>query len=67
MQADILRRLLNLKSGIMEYIYQKWLSREDGFYDELMKYACEELEALSKMGNPDHREVEDGTGIDQAA
>lgn len=68
LKADILRRLLNLNSGIMEHTYQEWLSQEDGFFDELKEYACRELEALSEMGNPDNREeVEHGTGIDQAA
>lgn len=68
LKADILRRLLNLNSGIMEHAYQEWLSREDGFFDELREYACGELEALSEMGNPEHKEeVKHGTGIDKAA
>lgn len=68
LDADTMRRLLSLAFGILEHTYQEWLSREDGFFDELREYACKELEALSEMGNPDHREeVKHGTGIDQAA
>lgn len=70
LDADTMRRLLSLSFGILEHTYQEWLSREDGFFDELREYACRELEALSEMGNPEHKEevkVKHGTGIDQAA
>ena len=68
LKAETLRRLLNLKSGIMEHIYQEWLSQEDSFFNELREYACGELAALSETGNRGHREEgEDGTGTDKAA
>lgn len=68
LKAETLRRLLNLKSGIMEHIYQEWLSQEDSFFNELREYACGELAALSETGNREHREEgEDGTGTDKAA
>ena len=68
MEADTMRRLLNLKFGIMEHTYQEWLSREDSFFNELKEYACDELKTLSEMENPDYRgEGEDGKGIDKAA
>ena len=68
LDADTIRRLLNLKFGIMEHIYQEWLSQEDGFFDELKKYACDELEILSELGNPNRREEEeDGSGLDKTA
>ena len=68
LEADILRGLLNLKSGIMAHIYQEWLSREDSFFEELRSYACDELRAISGLGNPDCREEgADGTGTDKAA
>ena len=68
LEADTMRRLLNLKFGIMEHIYQEWLSQEDGFFDELKKYACDELEILSEFGNPNRREEEeDGSGLDKTA
>lgn len=68
LKAETLRRLLNLKFGIMEHIYQEWLSQEDSFFNELREYACGELAALSETGNREHREEgEDGTGTDKAA
>lgn len=62
-----MRRLLNLKLGIMEQLYQEWLSRENGFFDELRGYACDELKVISELGNSVHKEGEDGTGIDKVA
>ncbi len=44
---DAVRRLLGLNFGILEFVYRGWLSREDGFYDELRSYACEELQKIS--------------------
>ena len=68
LEADTMRKLLNLKSGILEHIYQEWLSREDSFFNELKEYACGELKALSEMGSPGYRgEGEDGEGSDKAA
>lgn len=68
LDADTMRRLLNLKFGIMEHIYQEWLSQKDSFFDELKEYACDELEVLSELGNPNCREEgEDGTESDTAA
>ena len=66
LDVDTIRRLLNFKFGILEHIYQEWLSREDGFFDELKEYACEELEVLSEFGNLNRRrEGADGTGSDK--
>lgn len=68
LEADTLRRLLNLHFGIMEHLYQEWPSREDNLFNELKKYVCDELKILSEPGNPHHREEgEDGTGFDKAA
>lgn len=68
LQEDIIRRLLSLKFGILEYIYQKWLSTEDSFFDELRAYACGELETVSELGSSDYgKENEDGSEFDQAA
>ena len=68
MEEGTMRRLLNLKSGILGHIYQEWLSREDSFFEELRSYACDELRSISEPENPDYRgEGEDGTGIDTAA
>ena len=68
LDVDTIRRLLNLKFGIMEHIYQEWLSQEDGFFDELKEYACDELRVISELGNKNHREEgEDGAGFDKTA
>lgn len=68
LDIDAIRRLLGLKFGIMEHIYQEWLSQKDSFFDELKEYACDELEVLSELGNPNCREEgEDGTESDTAA
>lgn len=68
LNVDTMRRLLSLNFGILEHIYQEWLTREDCFYDELMAYACGELEDISEMGSTDYRKGDgDGTGFDKAA
>lgn len=66
--SDTIRRLLNLNFGILESIYQEWLTREDGFFDELRTYAYSELKNISVMGNPERgKDDEDGKGFDKAA
>ena len=68
LEADTMRRLLNLKFGIMEHLYQEWLSRDDSFFDELRAFACDELGVLSELGNLDCREeAADGKKSDKAA
>ena len=68
LKNDTIRKLLNLKSGILEAVYQEWLGEEDSFYDELRDYACRELENISETGNAEHgKEDEDGKGLDKAA
>lgn len=60
LQEDAMRRLLNLKFGILEFLYQKWLTREDSFFDELRAYACSEMETAPELGNEDGRKVSSG-------
>ena len=68
LDIGIMRRLLNLKFGIMEHLYQEWLSRDDSFFDELKAFACDGLGTLSEVGNLDCREeAEDGKRPDKAA
>lgn len=68
LQSEIIRRLLNLNFGILESIYQEWLNREDGFFEELKVYACSELENISKMGNSERgKDDGNGKGLDKAA
>ena len=68
LDIDTMRRLLNLKFGIMEHLYQEWVSRDDSFFDELKAFACDGLGTLSEVGNLDCREeAEDGKRPDKAA
>ena len=68
LQCDIIRKLLNLRFGILEAVYQGWLGKEDSFYDELRTYACRELENISEVNISDcGKECWDGEGTDQAA
>ena len=68
LDIGIMHRLLNLKFGIMEHLYQEWLSQDDSFFDELKAFACDGLGALSELGNLDCREeAEDGKRPDKAA
>lgn len=65
---DMMRRLLGLNFGILEYIYQEWLKREDSFYEELRACACDELETISELECMDcGKEDEDGAEFNQAA
>ena len=68
LDIDTMRRILNLKFGIMEHLYQEWLSRDDSFFDELKAFACDGLGTLSEVGNLDCREeAADGKKSDKAA
>ena len=68
LKNDTIRKLLNLKSGILEAVYQEWLGEEDSFYDELREYACRELENIAETGNAERgKDDEDGKGLDKAA
>ena len=66
LKNDAIRKLLNLKSGILEVVYQEWLGEEGSFYDELRDYACRELENISETGNTE-RGKDDEDGFDKAA
>ena len=68
LQCEMTRKLLELNFGILEFLYQEWLHREDTFYEELREYACSELEAVLKDSNADGRKDDgDGKESDQAA
>ena len=60
LQENAIRGLLNLKFGILEFLYQEWLTREDGFLDELRAYACSEMETVPELGNEADRKVSGG-------
>lgn len=68
LQSNVMRGLLRLDFGILDFLYREWLDREDSFYKELREYACYELEALPKKAGPyAEGEEKDGTESDQAA
>lgn len=68
LDVNTIRRLLSLHFGILEHIYQEWLTREDVFYDELRACVCGELEVVSELGSTDYGKGEgDGTEPDKVA
>ena len=68
LDEDTMRGLVNLNFGILESVYQKWMERKDGFYDDLQDYASRELKIISEMGRTGGaKEDDDGTGCNQAA
>lgn len=68
LQGDTIRGLLNLRFGILEAVYQGWLGKEDGFFNELKAYACRELENISETADPYRgKDDKDGKGLDKAA
>lgn len=68
LQGDTIRGLLNLRFGILEAVYQGWLGKEDGFFDELKAYACRELENISETADPySGKDDKDGKRLDTAA
>lgn len=68
LQGEIIRRLLNLNFGILESAYLEWLTRADGFFEELKNYACSELENILEMGNVDRgKDGKDEKGLHTAA
>lgn len=67
LREDTMRRLLKLNFGILEFIYEKWLSKEDGFFDELKEYACDELRTVSELEDVGHgKDGMNGTKLDKA-
>ncbi|MBD5526736.1 MAG: hypothetical protein HDR04_20525 [Lachnospiraceae bacterium] len=68
LQGDMIRELLGISFGILDFLYQEWLDREDNFYEDLREYACSELEGVPRKVNPDgEKEEKDGTKPDQTA
>jgi len=64
---ELLYKLLCQRFGILEFLYRKWLKREDGFYEELKEYVSGELE-LYQAVNAEKGEVDvHGEGHDKVA
>lgn len=65
LQGNMIRELLGLGFGILDHLYQEWMDREDGFYEELKEYACNELEVIPGKVNWDaEQEEKNGTESD---
>ena len=68
LHSNTIRELLKLDFGILEFLYQRWLDREDSFYEELRECACSELETVLEKDNGDGRKDDgDGKESDQVA
>ena len=68
LNSRTMRELLKLNFGILEFLYQRWLDKEDSFYEELRECAYSELETVLEKNTADGRkDDEDGEGTDQAA
>lgn len=61
-------KLLTRSGGILEFLYQEWLAREDGILDELKLHVDEELLKIIQKDEVDSgKEHEDGECFDKAA
>ena len=67
LRSDTIRKLLKLNFGILEFLYQKWLDKEDSFYEELRECACSELETVLENDKDGRKDDGDGKEPDQAA
>ncbi len=47
LDEDTVRELLYQNFGILDFLYQEWLAREDCAFDELKTYIGRELEAIA--------------------
>ncbi len=46
---NTVRWFLYRNYGILDFLYQEWLSRNDGFYDELADYVRREMDKISQI------------------
>lgn len=61
-------KLLMQNDGILEFLYQEWLAREDSILDELKLHVDEELLKIIQKDEVDSgKEHEDGECFDKAA
>ena len=65
MDAETMRGLICWEHGILEALYQEWLTRDDGSYDELRAYAVDEVRGIAQSEK--RKELEDGSEHDQVA
>lgn len=68
LDEDTVRGLLYQNFGILDFLYQEWLTREDCIFDELKAYISGELGMIAKINSPAcGKEGADGTELDKAA
>ena len=49
LDEDTVRGLLDQDTGILDPLYQEWLTQEDGFFEEFKSYVESWLEAAAQM------------------
>lgn len=64
---DLLYKLLYQRFSILEFLYRKWLKREDSFYDELKEYVSGELELYQETKEEEERKEAHGERYDTTA
>lgn len=68
LKGDMVRGLLYQNFGILEFLYQEWLTREDCIFDELGAYISGERGEIAKINTPAcKKEDTDGTELNKAA
>jgi len=68
LDGDTVRGLLRQDSGILDSLYQEWLTREDSVFEELKAYIGGGLGMIAKISSPAcGKEDRDGTEPDKAA
>lgn len=69
MGEEALRALLHQRSGILEEIYQEWLSWDDGFFEEFREFVREKAGILQNRNDGIYRKegIADGQEHDKAA
>lgn len=68
LKGNMVRGLLYQNFGILEFLYQEWLTREDCIFDELGAYISGELGEIAKINTPARKKEDtDGTELNKAA
>lgn len=68
LDEDVVQGLLYQNFGILDFLYQEWLTREDCVFDEQRAYLGDELRTIAKINSPVcKKEGANGTEYDKAA
>ena len=62
---ELLYKLLCQRFSILEFLYRKWLKREDSFYEELKEYVSSELELYQVVKAEEGEDGVHGEGHDK--